>query len=120
MSGRQGGVSEETSLACERKGGVRARIVPMIGEEPMESADSKAAPREGWAGRWMREERIGPQRAPAMPTWATQGAEGGSELPGSRPEVSMQTERMVSATGNNVKERPQHRSTRAAAVFARL
>jgi len=27
MSGRQSGVSEETCLACERKAGVRARIV---------------------------------------------------------------------------------------------
>jgi len=49
MSGRQSGVSEETCLACERRAGVRARII--LHAARSRGKARKAKPRRGKVGR---------------------------------------------------------------------
>ena len=104
MLGRQGEGSGETWRACASPAGVRARIVPLRpGAGPREARAAKPRPREGGAGRWMRDDHDREQESTGSADEGYARCRGPQRHDWSWVEASVWTERMLSALDNGVK-----------------
>ena len=114
MLGRQSKGSREALSACASRRGVRARIVPLwSGARTTGGGASKTPPREGRAGRWMRE-AIPEQSSPVSAEKAKQGCRDPNDSCNwAWVEAEVWTDRMLSALATASKGQPSLRECRA-------